>query len=250
MGEGIHISFQAEVLGSLFGVPVSNSLILAVITGVVLVSAGLFAVRKLTSVPSKAQATAELVIEGLLALMEQILGSRKQALSFFPLVASIFLFILANNWLGLLPGIGSFGFTEGEAGHEVFVPFFRSANSDLNTTLALALISVGATQLFGISRLGFFKHVSKYINFSSPVYFFVGLLELVGEFAKVVSFSFRLFGNIFAGEVLLIIIMTLVPVLAPFPFLFLELFVGFIQALVFAVLTLIFLKVATETAEH
>ncbi|MDP3900808.1 MAG: F0F1 ATP synthase subunit A [bacterium] len=250
MGEGIHISFQAEVLGSIFGIPVSNSLILALITGAVLVGSGLFAVRALSLVPPRIQSVAEMIIEGLLGLMDQILGNREQALKFFPLVASIFLFILFNNWLGLLPGIGSFGFTEGEVGHEVFVPFFRSANSDLNTTLALALISVGATQLFGIAHLGFFKHVSRFINFKNPITFFVGILEIIGEFAKVVSFSFRLFGNIFAGEVLLIIIMTLVPVLVPFPFLFLELFVGFIQALVFAVLTLIFLKVATETAEH
>ncbi|MCK4525128.1 MAG: F0F1 ATP synthase subunit A, partial [Candidatus Andersenbacteria bacterium] len=118
------------------------------------------------------------------------------------------------------------------------------ANSDLNTTLALAIVSVLATQIFGIIALGVFKYGKKFINFSSPITFFVGILELVSEVAKMVSFSFRLFGNVFAGEVLLVVIMTLAPFIAPLPFFGLELFVGFVQALVFAMLTLVFLKMA------
>ena len=185
--------------------------------------------------------------------------------------------------MGVLPGIGSFGFytiaevTEEEVkiaeevgllpGEEAaqlekkleheekeFLPFFRSANADLNTTLALAIIAVFAVQLFAVQKLGFFAQVGKYINFRhGPIHFFVGLLELVGEFARVMSFSFRLFGNMFAGEVLLIIIMAILPFFAAFgalPFFFLEYFVGFIQALVFAMLTLVFLKVATTEVEH
>ena len=118
-------------------------------------------------------------------------------------------------------------------------------------TFALALIAMGAIHLYGIVKLGLLRHLSKFLILTKgPIYFFVGLLEGVGEFAKVLSFSFRLFGNIFAGEVLLIIVMSLVPVLVPFPFLLLEYFVGFIQALVFAMLTMIFLKMATLQVEH
>jgi F-type H+-transporting ATPase subunit a len=184
-----------------------------------------------------------MVLEKLLSFMAGALGSVEKAKTFFPLVASIVLFILFNNWIGVLPGTGSLEVRG--------LPLFRSANSDLNTTLALALISVLAIQFYGIRKLGFFKHFSKFFAFNKgPLQAFVGLLELIGEFAKVLSFSFRLFGNIFAGEVLLLIMMTLVPLLAPFPFILMEFFVGFIQALVFAMLTLIFLKVATESETH
>jgi F-type H+-transporting ATPase subunit a len=116
-------------------------------------------------------------------------------------------------------------------------------------TLALAVISVLATHVFGVMTIGFFKHAHKFFNFSSPINFFVGILELFGEVSKMISFSFRLFGNIFAGEVLLVVILTLVPYIAPLPFFALEVFVGFIQALVFSMLTLVFMKVAMAEAE-
>ena len=247
----MHISLQAEVLGEIFGLPITNSLVLSLLTAFLLVGGGFLVARALQLVPGKAQNTAELVVDSILDFMTQVAGDRRQALKFFPLVAAIFLFVLLNNWIGVLPGTGSIGFYEEVDHHEVFVPFFRSANADLNTTFALAFIAVIAIQLYAIKKLGFFGHVGKYLNFThGPIHFFVGLLELVGEFARVLSFSFRLFGNIFAGEVLLIIIMSLVPVLIPLPFIFLEYFVGFIQALVFAMLTLVFLKVAITEVEH
>ncbi|MCP6720319.1 MAG: F0F1 ATP synthase subunit A [Patescibacteria group bacterium] len=248
----MHISFTPEILGSIFGMPVSNSLVLSILTALILVVGGFLVVHFLQVIPKKFQNGVEILIEGILDFMTQMLGDREQARKFFPLVASIFLFIIFNNWIGVLPGTGSLGVYEIEQGRQVFVPFFRSASSDLNMTFALALISVFAIQLYGIKKLGFFKHLSKFFVFTKgPINFFVGILELIGEFAKVLSFSFRLFGNIFAGEVLLIIMMTLVPILVPLPFILLEFFVGFIQALVFAMLTLIFLKVATmEATEH
>jgi F-type H+-transporting ATPase subunit a len=132
-----------------------------------------------------------------------------------------------------------------------FVPYFRAGTADLNTTVALAIISVAATQFFGIQflKLGYF---SKFINFSSPITFFVGILETVLEFAKIISFAFRLFGNIFAGEVLLAVISFLVPVVAPMPFYGLEVIVGVIQALVFAMLSVVFFNMATigHSEEH
>jgi F-type H+-transporting ATPase subunit a len=116
----------------------------------------------------------------------------------------------------------------------------------LSTTLALALISVVATQYLSVKALGAGGYISKFINIRNPINAFVGILELISEFAKLLSFSFRLFGNIFAGEVLLLVISFLVPIILPIPFLGLEIFVGFIQALVFTMLTTIFIVVATE----
>ena len=129
----------------------------------------------------------------------------------------------------------------------MLLSFLRSPSSDLNFTLALAIISVLFTQFAGITAVGFIKYGSRYLSFKSPVEFFVGILELISEVAKLISFSFRLFGNIFAGEVLLIVVGVLVPAIAPLPFLALELFVGFVQALVFSMLTLVFLKIETST---
>ena len=251
--DSIHISLQAETLGYLFGLPITNSLVLSLVTALLLVGGGFLIAKRLKWVPGKAQGTVELIIGGLLDFMTQVVGDRKQAFKFFPLVATIFLFILLNNWIGVLPGIGSIGFTEEEHGREGFVPLFRAANADLNTSIALAVIAVFAIQMYAVQRLGFFAQAGKYINVThGPIHFFVGLLELVGEFARILSFSFRLFGNVFAGEVLLVIIMGLLPLTASFgalPFFLLEYFVGFIQALVFAMLTLVFLKVATAEVE-
>ena len=169
----------------------------------------------------------------------------------FPLVATIFLFVIISNWMGLLPGFGSIGIWETHEGHEVFVPLLRSTFADINMTFALALISVTATQVFGFAMLGFKGYGGKFfINpFSDPIGCFVGILELFSEFSKMISFSFRLFGNVFAGEVLLLVISFLVPYIAPLPFYGLEIFVGFIQALVFSFLTLVFLNLAT-TSHH
>ena len=234
--------------------PITNSLILSLLTALVLVGGGFLVAGALRHIPGRIQSGVEIIIEAILEVMTQVLGVRELAKKFFPLIATIFLFILLNNWIGVLPGIGSLGFAQAHDGKEEFIPLFRSANSDLNSTLALALIAMVAIQLYGIGKLGFFRHWSKFFAFTKgPVYFFVGILELIGEFAKVVSFSFRLFGNIFAGEVLLVIVSALLPFFASFgllPFLFLEFFVGFIQALVFAMLTLIFLKVATSEIQH
>ncbi|MDO8474343.1 MAG: F0F1 ATP synthase subunit A [bacterium] len=247
----MHISLRPEIIGTLFGIPITNSLILSLITAFLLVGGGFLLARSLRMIPGKAQNAIETLLEGILAFMGQTLGNKEQAKKFFPLVATIFLFILFNNWIGVLPGTGSLGFFEENQGVRTFVPLFRSANSDLNTTFALALISMAAIQWYGIRKLGFLRHISKFLVFTKgPIDFFVGILELIGEFAKILSFSFRLFGNIFAGEVLLIIIMALVPVIVPLPFIMLEFFVGFIQALVFAMLTLIFLKIATAEVEH
>lgn len=244
----MHVSITPEIITNIFGMPITNSLIASLIATVVLILIAYFATRNIKEVPKGLQNLFEIVIEALFNMVDSVTGDRKQTYQFFPIVATIFIFIIISNWLGLLPGFGSVGFFETTQLHgeesSTFVPLLRSANSDLNTTLALAIVSVFATQVFGIMALGILKYGKKFINFSSPIKFFVGILELISEVAKMVSFSFRLFGNVFAGEVLLIVIIMLAPFIVPIPFFALELFVGFIQALVFAMLTLVFLKMA------
>lgn len=244
----VHIQIGAEKLVSILGFPLTNTLLMTWIVALFLIALSLSIQRKVRLVPAGAQNVAELGIEKLLGLMESVFGSRSKAEKYFPLVATIFTLVLVSNWFGILPGVGSIGMYEtGEHG-TTFVPFLRSAASDLNFTLAIAVIAVFSANFFGIAAIGFWKYAGKFISFKDPVSFFVGILELVGEVAKMISFSFRLFGNIFAGEVLLIIVGVLAPFAAPIPFLGLELFVGFIQALVFAMLTIVFVSIAT--AEH
>jgi len=129
------------------------------------------------------------------------------------------------------------------------VPLLRSPASDLNFTLALALIAVTMVNVFGVSAIGLKHRAAVFFNFSSPLQFLVGLLELLSEFARIISFTFRLFGNVFAGEVLLAIMALLVPYLVPLPFMFLEVFVGFIQAFIFGMLTLVFVALAVTPHE-
>jgi len=191
------------------------------------------------------------IIEGALGLMDSVLGDRKESEKYFPLVFTIFIFVLFSNWSGLIPGVGSIMVGHGADA----VPLFRSPASDLNLTLALALIAVTMVNVFAVSVIGLRHRVSVFFNFSSPIKFFVGILELISEFARIISFTFRLFGNVFAGEVLLAIMALLVPYLIPLPFMFLEVFVGFIQAFIFGMLTLVFVSLAitpheSEAAAH
>lgn len=188
-------------------------------------------------------------------MMDTILGSRHQSEKYFPLVATIFLFVMLSNWFGLLPGTGSLGLTHEVYHHgevkNVLVPILRAPTSDLNFTVALAIIAVFSVNLLGAMAVGLRAHAGKFFNLSNPIYTFVGFLELVSEFVKIISFSFRLFGNVFAGEVLLIIIGFLGPYFLPLPFLFLEVFVGFIQAFIFAMLTLVFIAISvSHQVEH
>ncbi len=242
----MHVSITPEIITHIFEIPITNTLITSVMATAVLLIIAYFATKKMKDVPNGLQNLFEAIMEALFNMVDSVTGNRKQTYQFFPLVTTIFIFIILSNWLGLVPGFGSIGFfeTAHEGGHSSFIPLFRSTNSDLNTTMALAIVSVAATQIFGIAALGVLKYGKRFINFSSPITFFVGILELVSEVAKMISFSFRLFGNVFAGEVLLVVIMTLVPFIAPLPFFALELFVGFVQALVFAMLTTVFLKMA------
>ncbi len=244
------VSLAAEPLFTLGSLPVTNAVLVGVVVFVGLVIAAVLLRPKITSgVPGGLVNLMEMIFETLLTTIESITNSRKKAEEFFPLIATFFLFILFSNWTGLLPGLGSFGIYKLIHGEVELVPFLRAPSADLNFTIALSLLSVFAAQWYGMKHLGFFGHWGKFFvpPWKSPYLIgtFVGILELVSEFAKVISFSFRLFGNVFAGEILLMVVGSLAPMGGTLPFLVLEIFVGVVQALVFALLTTVFLTIAT-----
>jgi F-type H+-transporting ATPase subunit a len=257
------MSFAALAAESLFHVgnfPVTNSMLNAWIVAGIFIIIAFIASRRKSLVPRGIHNVFEAIVEFLLGEMEKVTNDAKKARAFFPFVATIFLFILANNWLGLLPGTGTIGFTEMVHGEAEFIPLLRPAAADLNFTLAIALLSLIVVQFAGIKSTGLVNYASKFINIrgifraipKGPVAvlvaiieFFVGLLEIISEFAKVLSLSLRLFGNVFAGEILMGVMLSLVSVFLPIPFIFLEILVGVIQATVFAMLVLVFLTVAT-----
>jgi F-type H+-transporting ATPase subunit a len=258
----------AEPIFQIKSFTVTNSLLNSWLAVFIIILISIILGKKISKVPKGIQTWAETVLNGALNMADSVTGDRKKTWKIFPVVFAIFLFILINNWLGLLPGIGSIGFIEAAEGHQVFVPLFRGATADLNTTLALALFAVFGSNIFGIVVVGFWKFINKYLNFHAfleipkkirkdpaiiivnPIKAFVGLIEVIGEIAKVASLSFRLFGNVFAGEVLLSAMAVILAYGLPIPFMFLELIVGIIQALIFAMLTLVYFSIASTAEEH
>ena len=313
-----HIEIKAEPLWTIGFFEITNTLFTSWVVVGVLVVIALFATRKMTFIPSGLQNIMEAVVEALYALVENTVGA-KHAPRFFPVIATLFLFIIVGNWMALLPvfnvigkiepvGVeeeefheeviifedkGLFmvmpnsseieihfdeavcdGVAEGQE-HEVcleegralaiaearevegidegakiglLAPYFRSMNTDLMTPLSLAIVAAIFVEWWGISALGFIGYGKRFFNFGrlakgNPmglIDVFVGILELIAEFARLISFSFRLFGNMLAGEILLLVMTFLIPLLLALPFYGLELFVGAIQAFVFAMLTLVF----------
>ena len=248
----MNISLAAEKIIEFGPIAITNTMLVTWVAIIVLVTLSYFATRKVSAVPGKLQNIFEFILEALLGLIDGITADRKKSEKFLPLVATIFLFIITCNWMGLIPGFETIGRFEEHAGKEILIPYLRSPASDLNTTLALALITMFSVQIVGITSIGFFRYFKKFVNFKGPIDFFVGFVETVSEFAKIISFSFRLFGNVFAGGVLLAVVSSLIPILVPLPFYGMEMFVGAIQALVFAMLATVFLQMATvaHDAEH
>ncbi|MSU44629.1 F0F1 ATP synthase subunit A [Candidatus Nomurabacteria bacterium] len=248
---------------------ITNSLLNSWLSVLVILVLCLFLKFKLKKIPDKIQHIFEIFLEGALSLCDQVTNDRKITLKIFPLITSLFLFILINNWLGLLPIVGSIGFLATEAGHSIFIPLFRAGTADINTTLALSIAIVVGSNIFGIIAVGAWKTFNKYVNIKAlvsiprkiqkepnvlivaPINIFVGLLELIGEVAKVASLSFRLFGNVFAGEVLLASMGAIFLYILPTPFLFLEVFIGLIQALIFSLLATVYFTIASQDhSEH
>lgn len=261
------ISVAAEPIFTIAGFSVTNSIINGWIVIVVFLIIGLMVRNRASLTPRGFLNFIDYLIEMLLVKAEEVVGDQERTRKFFPICASLFFFILVSNWMGLLPGIGSIGVWQVHHGEEVLVPLFRPPTSDLNFTLAIAVFAVAATHILGMLGLGFMVYASRFINLRgiilaikhgpmavivAVVEFFVGLLEIVSEFAKIMSLSLRLFGNIFAGEVLLTVIYGLASFVVPLPFMFLELLVGVVQATVFALLTLVFMKSMTDihSEEH
>ena len=319
----IHIEVAAETLyGPIFSVGplgeflLTNTMVATWATIIVVGSIAYFSTRRLTLVPKRAQALLELVIDGFLQLVEGIAG-KDRARQFFPLIMTIFLFVLISNWMGILPGYNTIGFIhdadevietarehheelhdihfqvfdkmgglnfvpfkpvkdryltaeEIEEGHlpvgskaGVLIPFFRSTNTDLNTPLALALVAMIMVQFWGIRSKGFFSYASQWVNVGRLIRgirtrsvgdfanglldAFTGFLEFISEIARVISFTFRLFGNIFAGEILVFVALFLFPLPVLVLVFGFELFVGMIQAFIFSILTLVFATMATSS---
>ncbi len=243
---GIHIALSAEKITNWLSLPVTNTLLASWFSIAFLLILA-FCIRKsLKEVPGKLQVLFESLFEYVLSYMEEVLENKRLARKLFPIIMTIFLFVLVSNWAEHLP----FFETVKIHGHGGEVALFKSANTDLNTTLALAIISFFTVEILGVVSVGFWKYLGKFFNFSSPLNFAIGLIELISELARLIAFSFRLFGNILAGEVLILVVKYFVPYLLPVPLMAFELFVGFIQAAIFALLTLFFVKLAIMDPEH
>lgn len=252
----------AEPLAHIGSFAITNSYVNSVLTVLGFVIVG-YLIKKAVGASTRDHAPkglhnfGESVLELMLSYIDRVTHDRKKSLAFLPIVGSLFLFILVSNWIGLLPGTGSIGFFHASE----FIPLFRPANTDLNMTLAMAVLAVVSSHILGIAAIGFFKYANKFVKLGdlyhalislSPVKiltagieFFVGFIEIFSEVAKMVSLSLRLFGNVFAGEVLLTVLASLISIGVPLPFMALELLVGLIQAMVFSLLTLVYLTVAT-----
>ena len=258
----------AEQIYKIGNFPITNSVLNTWLAVLAVVIFGLYFRRRIKLIPSGVQNFIEAGLEMLFEVFDSVTGSRAKTLKFFPFVFSFFVFILINNWLGLLPGIGSIGQVISEHGEKLFIPFFRGGTADLNTTLALAVIGVVASHIFGVMTIGVWNYLNKFINLEAlleipgkifkdptvlivnPIKVFVGLLEIISEFAKIASLSFRLFGNIFAGEVLIASMAAIMAFGLPIPFMFLEIMVGAIQALIFAMLILTYLTMMATAEER
>jgi F-type H+-transporting ATPase subunit a len=261
------ISAPPETLFFIGPLPITNSLLLSIISGAVVITFFLLAARHPRLIPRPLQNLIEWMTQGLLNICEEVAG-RENGRRFFKWVAAIFFLVLIANWWSVIPGIGTIGIKNAEIPgcegvNEIntifltgqysncYTPLLRPPSTDLNFTLALALITVIMTQVYGFRILGVGKQLGRYFTLKDgPIGLVVGLLELLLEPLRVISLSFRLFGNVFAGEVLLIVIGFLLPVLGPIPFYFLEIFVGFIQAYVFAFLALMYFTLGTTPHGH
>ncbi len=237
------VSFAAEPIFSLGFFRVTNSLLDTFLVDGLLIGLMVAINKKISLVPGFLQNLVEMAVESFYDITESVANERAGRI--FPYLMSFFLFILLANWTGLIPGISAIGLRE----EGTLVPFLRPATSDLNTTLALALVSLVATHAMSIRITGIKDYLSRYISIN-PLNLYIGILEAVGEVVKVVSLSFRLFGNIFAGEVVLGTVSTIFAVLFPLPFLMLEVVVGLVQALVFSMLTMAFMAVLTTPHHH
>lgn len=234
-------SFAAETLFKIGPLPITNTVLDTLLVDAIIIAGVIYISKKLKVIPTNPiQNAIESITETFYNLTESI--SQNAVAKIFPYFMSFFLFILIANWTGLIPGIGTIGIRE----HGELIPLFRGATSDLNVTLSLALISVFATHMISINTIGIKEYLGRYFSLN-PINLFIGVLEIISEITKLVSLSFRLFGNIFAGEVVLLTVSSMLAFIFPLPFLLLEVIVGIVQALVFSMLTMVFMAILTTS---
>ncbi len=231
--EGLEISIPAQILFEIYGFPVTNTFLLTLLGAIFIFFLFYIVLKNPKIIPQKLQNLVELILEGFYNYINSITVDKNKTETIFPLACTLFLLIFFANILELLPGVG-------------VLHFLRSPSSDLNFTLGLALPSMALVHILAIKKIGLRHHLKKYFNFKGPIDFFVGILEGLSEITKILSLSIRLFGNLFAGEVLLIITSSLFAYFLPLPFLLMEIMVAFIQSLIFSSLIIIFYSVAVE----
>jgi F-type H+-transporting ATPase subunit a len=233
-----------EILFSIAGFQITNTVIATIITDIVIIVLVLIISRAVALKPGSMQNAVEAIVDYFRETTEEIVGEKVSFI--YPWVLSFFLFILISNLLAQLPGFESIRFQTLTSEHHG-VPFLRAATSDLNFTLALAVISIVVTHYFSIKYTGIKAYIRRFITFKMfPILLFVGILEFINEIIKLISFSFRLFGNIFAGERVIATMYNLFPFGLPLPFIILEIMVALIQAIVFAMLTMVFMHIMTD----
>jgi len=243
-----NVILHAEKLFTIAGVSVTNSMLLGWVVSGLLVSVFIFASKRIkVDASGKGLSLLEIIVEFITNMADDVMHDRKKAVKYAPFLITLFCFIIFNNWAGLLPGVGSITYH-----HQ---PLFRAWTSDLTGTLALSITSIILIQVYTIRELkvgGYLKHYFSDKPYN-PINLFVGLLEVLGEFTRIASLSLRLFGNIFAGEVLLLVLSSITSFgspIATLPFIFMELFVGFIQAFVFTTLVIVYLTLATSSHDE
>jgi len=247
---------QPETVFSIGSFPVTNAMIMGTIVTVLLLVIALSIKKQPKKAPSKFAIVMEMIVESFITLLEQITSSKQRALKLLPLIGALFLFIGLSNLITLIPGISSFSYGD--------VPLFRTPTNDFNVTFSIALAMVILTQIVSLKQFGVFGHLGKYFKFKEVIAgfregigagfiaiidFLVGLLDIISEIAKVVSLSLRLFGNMYAGEVLTAVLFGALAILVPTPWLAMNLLVGVLQAMVFGALTAAYYMLAVETQE-
>lgn len=236
------ISMGAEKLFYLGPFPITNTILTTWVVMAILIALAISVRKRLSLIPGALQSIVEIVIETVYNLVKSITGERVGRI-IFPLIMTLFIFILTANWLGLLPGFGTITYHH--------VPIFRPPNSDLNTTLAMALITVLLVQVAGIAYRGLKGYLKEFVTpaILAPL---MAPIHLVSELSHILSLSARLFGNIFGGDVVLTVIFVMLPPLIPAVFMILESLFGLIQAVIFAVLSTIYFSMSTAAheAEH
>jgi F-type H+-transporting ATPase subunit a len=239
---------HAEQIFNIGGIKITNSMLLGWIVSLLLVTGLILIARRIKiTAGGRTIGLVELGVEAIVNLAADVMHDRKKATKYAPFLVTLFVFILFNNWFGLLPGVGSVTY-HGQ-------PLFRAWTSDLTGTLALSISSIILIQIYTIRELKLKGYLKHYFSGQpwNPINLLIGFLEVLGEFTRIASLALRLFGNVFAGEVLLLVLSAITSFGSPvatLPFIFLELFVGVIQAFVFTMLVIVYLALATTHHEE